>query len=73
MAISKKRHLITNIDRLPEKIELKTTPIRRVNRKDPEIKMDADGSSSSLYIDGKRTHHIFKLNLSNLFSSVRKA
>ena len=66
MAISKKRPLITNIDRLPEKIELKTTPIRRVNRNEPEIKLGADGSSSSLYMDGKGNHHIFELTLSNL-------
>ena len=62
----KKRPLITNILRLPEKIELKTTRIRRVHSNEPEGEMGRDGSSSSRYIDGKQNNHIFKLNLLKL-------
>ena len=57
------RPLIINIDRLPEKIELKTTRIRqsleRVKRNGIEIEIGGDGSSSSRYSDGKRNHYIF--------------
>ena len=53
----RKRPLITNIDRLPEKISLKNTRARqsleRVKRNEPESDIGRDGSSSSQYIDGK--------------------
>ena len=53
----RKRPLITNIDRLPEKITLKNTRARqsleRVKRNEPEIDIGGNGSSSSQYIEGK--------------------
>ena len=59
----RKRPLITNIDRLPEIIDLKTTRIRqsleRFERNEPVGEIGGDASSSSQYIDGKRSHQIF--------------
>jgi len=53
----RKRPLITNIDRLPEKITLKNTRARqsleRVKRNEPENDIGGNCSSSSQYIDGK--------------------
>ena len=53
----RKRPLITNIDRLPEKVSLKNTRARqsleRVKRNEPEYDTGRDDSSSSQYIDGK--------------------